>query len=201
MTSQINYNNIDAAYPVAGQDNDSQGFRDNFNAIKTALTTASVEITSLQTYSAKTNVANDFHGNQVTGALLINNSSFVRPETRVTNNQDAYSVYAASGDYQIYSVNTNTTFVLDQWVSTDVSHPKYQKIRLEIIPRSYTNWEATTSTPISINFGPLGIDGTVKIKSPVQLPWTSTNVATSIWDIWSYDSGQTQFVEFVGTWT
>ena len=30
MTSQINPNNIDGAYPVAGQDNNSQGFRDNF---------------------------------------------------------------------------------------------------------------------------------------------------------------------------
>lgn len=200
MTSQINYNNINAAYPIAGQDNDSQGFRDNFNAIKTALTTASVEITSLQTYTAKTNTANDFHGNQVTGAVLINNSVFVRPETRVTSNQDSYSVYAASGDYQILSVNTNTTFVLDQWVSTDVSHPKYQKIRLEITPYK-TDWSATTSTPISINFGPLGVGGSIKKKSSLQLPWTSTTVATSIWDIWSYDSGATQFVEFVGTWT
>ena len=35
MTSAINPNNIDSAYPVAGQDNDSQGFRDNFTNIKT----------------------------------------------------------------------------------------------------------------------------------------------------------------------
>ena len=30
MASNINPNNIDTTYPVAGQDNDSQGFRDNF---------------------------------------------------------------------------------------------------------------------------------------------------------------------------
>ena len=30
MTSQINPNNIDGNYPVAGVDNNSQGFRDNF---------------------------------------------------------------------------------------------------------------------------------------------------------------------------
>ena len=30
MTSSINPNNIDGTYPIAGQDNDSQGFRDNF---------------------------------------------------------------------------------------------------------------------------------------------------------------------------
>ena len=48
MTSQINPNNIDGAYPVAGQDNDSQGFRDNFTNIKTNFGYASAEITDLQ---------------------------------------------------------------------------------------------------------------------------------------------------------
>ena len=35
----INVNNIDGSFPVAGQDNDTQGFRDNFTNIKTALNT------------------------------------------------------------------------------------------------------------------------------------------------------------------
>jgi hypothetical protein len=34
MTSQINPNNIDGTYPVAGQPNDTQGMRDNFTATK-----------------------------------------------------------------------------------------------------------------------------------------------------------------------
>ena len=34
MTSQINFNNIDGTYPIAGQDNSSQGFRDNFTNTK-----------------------------------------------------------------------------------------------------------------------------------------------------------------------
>ena len=48
MTSSINPNNINGAYPVAGQDNDSQGFRDNFTNIKTNFDYASAEITDLQ---------------------------------------------------------------------------------------------------------------------------------------------------------
>ena len=40
MSSNINPNNIDTAYPVAGQDNDSQGFRDNFTNIKTNFSSA-----------------------------------------------------------------------------------------------------------------------------------------------------------------
>jgi hypothetical protein len=48
MTSLINPSNIDITYPIAGQDNDSQGFRDNFKNIQTGLDTARSEITILQ---------------------------------------------------------------------------------------------------------------------------------------------------------
>ena len=44
-----NYSNvINAQYPVPGQDNDTQGFRDNFGNIQNALTIASIEISDLQ---------------------------------------------------------------------------------------------------------------------------------------------------------
>ena len=49
MTSQINPNNIDGAYPVAGQDNNSQGFRDNFTNIKVNFQYAEDEINDLDT--------------------------------------------------------------------------------------------------------------------------------------------------------
>ena len=48
MASAITTTNIDVTFPVPGQDNDTQGFRTNFGAIKTALDTASAEITDLQ---------------------------------------------------------------------------------------------------------------------------------------------------------
>ena len=48
MASSIVTTNIDTTYPVAGQDNDSQGFRDNFTNLKTALDTAKTEISDLE---------------------------------------------------------------------------------------------------------------------------------------------------------
>jgi len=48
MTSQINPNNVDGTYPVAGQPNNTQGFRDNFTNIKTNFSYAETEITALQ---------------------------------------------------------------------------------------------------------------------------------------------------------
>ena len=51
MTSRIDNTRINASFPVAGQNNDSQGFRDNFANIKLGLGTANSEITELQTSS------------------------------------------------------------------------------------------------------------------------------------------------------
>lgn len=48
MASNINPTNIDGNYPVAGQDNDSQGFRDNFTNIKNNLQFAKSELDDLQ---------------------------------------------------------------------------------------------------------------------------------------------------------
>ena len=48
MASNINTTNIDTAYPVAGQDNDSQGFRDNFFNTNENFEFAKTEIEALQ---------------------------------------------------------------------------------------------------------------------------------------------------------
>lgn len=73
MASNINPNNIDTAYPIAGQDNDSQGFRDNFTNIKTNFTYAEDEIDDLQAKvvlkSALTGTTLD---NDMSGSLIQN---------------------------------------------------------------------------------------------------------------------------------
>ena len=65
MASQILFSSIDETYPIAGKDNDSQGFRDNFSYIKNGLETAKGEITDLQTNSAVTNSDNDFQNHNI----------------------------------------------------------------------------------------------------------------------------------------
>lgn len=49
MTSNITTSGINVNFPVTGLSNNSQGFRDNFTAIKAALDVANAEISSLQT--------------------------------------------------------------------------------------------------------------------------------------------------------
>lgn len=76
MASQINPNNIDGTYPIAGQDNDSQGFRDNFTNIKTNFEYASEEITDLEskvllkTALSGTSLNNNMNNNIISNGQL-----------------------------------------------------------------------------------------------------------------------------------
>ena len=70
MASNIVPGNIDGTFPVAGKDNSSQGFRDNFSATKTNFTNAKSEIESLQNNSVQTNQASNFNDNVISRAVL-----------------------------------------------------------------------------------------------------------------------------------
>ena len=96
MSSNINITNIDANFPIAGQDNSSQGFRDNFSAIKLAFSTATIEISDLQTYTAKKNETNDFQFNSLVRANL-QNSGFLANNTVTPTGELDFS----QGSYKI----------------------------------------------------------------------------------------------------
>lgn len=66
----IDTSGIDALYPIAGVDNDSQGFRDNFAAIKTALESA-VGLDVAQTLTNKTLTSPTITNPTVSGSLNI----------------------------------------------------------------------------------------------------------------------------------
>lgn len=71
MASNINPYNIDGTFPIANQDNSSQGFRDNFTNIRNNLIYAENEITDLQTKALVTSalngqtLSNDMAGTQI----------------------------------------------------------------------------------------------------------------------------------------
>jgi hypothetical protein len=73
MTSAINPNNIDGAYPVAGQDNNSQGFRDNFTNTATNFQYAADEISDLQAKAVlKAALTGEPLNNDMGGSVLSN---------------------------------------------------------------------------------------------------------------------------------
>jgi hypothetical protein len=113
MTSAINPNNIDGAYPVAGQDNNSQGFRDNFTNTKTNFEYAASEITDLQNKAVLkssltgTTLNNDMGGSLLSNAQLQDMSATVVALGSVTGTQ---VIDYAAGPY--YTLTTTGSITL-----------------------------------------------------------------------------------------
>ena len=107
MTSAINPNDIDGAYPVAGQDNDSQGFRDNFTNTKTNFEYAADEITDLQTKAVlKAALTGTTLDNNMNGSLLYN---FTAKQVSGTVNAIGTTSGVVTLNYENGSYQTLTT--------------------------------------------------------------------------------------------
>jgi hypothetical protein len=107
MTSQINPNNIDGTYPIAGQDNNSQGFRDNFTNTKTNFEYAADEISELQSKAVlKSALSGTTLNNDMLGSVLSNAQLRDMSETRVALGTLSGTVTV---NYALGSVQTVTT--------------------------------------------------------------------------------------------
>jgi hypothetical protein len=107
MTSAINPNNIDGAYPVAGQDNNSQGFRDNFTNTATNFQYAADEISDLQAKAVlKSALIGTTLDNNMGGSVLSNAQLQDMSETVVSLGTVAGSTTI---NYALGSVQTLTT--------------------------------------------------------------------------------------------
>ena len=112
MARQINPNDIDGAYPVAGQDNNSQGFRDNFTNTKTNFTYAANEITDLQNNvvlkAALTGstLDNDMGGSAISDAVI---RDFACTRVGIGTVTGSQTINYASGHYQTLTTSGSVT--------------------------------------------------------------------------------------------
>jgi hypothetical protein len=135
VASNINYLSINENFPVAGQDNDTQVFRDNFDTIKTSLRNAKEEITDLQGDTAKVNVDNDFELNKIQRALLQNNRTQKFDGGAVTATPT--TIDYENANYQIYRVGANLSmdflnFPGDPVFTSEVTPIGMGKVTLEL---------------------------------------------------------------------
>lgn len=190
MPSNIISETIDGAYPVAGVDNDTQGFRDNFTIIKTGLAVAGSEITALQANTAKLNETNDFLGSDVTNANFSLNTEKYHNIGTVTTGMN---ISFLNGHYQSMTVNlsegaSTINFALADWPERD----HVAKMTVQMLG----NDTAKTVT-FTVDGG-----GTIKYNNTFPTPLTidsSTNPL--IIDFWTYNQGTTVYAEYRGQYT
>ena len=104
MASNINPNNIDGSYPVAGQDNNSQGFRDNFTNTKQNFQYAEDELNDLQSKAIlKAALIGQVLDNNMGDNLLYaaRVQDFAATKVAVTGTSGSLTVNYASGHYQM----------------------------------------------------------------------------------------------------
>lgn len=123
MASNINPANINGAYPVAGQDNDSQGFRDNFTNIKSNLTFAQEEISNLQLNSVTLGVENDLATTTLKNPILWGATEKV---AHLGAKIGAVTIDVSAGDYQDLEATGNISLAFSNWPVTG----KYSTLRV-----------------------------------------------------------------------
>ena len=149
MTSQINPNNIDGQYPVAGQPNNTQGFRDNFTNIKTNFSYASTEITNLQNTGVFTTVANNMADNLIY-AVKLQDISYTYLQQTVTAGSIAIDYAAAQ--YQLVAPTANVSLSFSNWPVAGDEGIVYVDVLV-------TNTAYTVTLPAAVSVGTSGIQG------------------------------------------
>jgi hypothetical protein len=120
---------INENFPVAGEDNDTQVFRDNFDTIKTSLNTAKTEITDLQDNVARTDADNDFNKKLLSGAVMLNNYDAKFDGGVVTA---PLTVDYENGNYQIFRFGVSTTVEFLNFPDDNTLPESVGKVTLEL---------------------------------------------------------------------
>lgn len=155
MTSAINPNNIDGTYPIAGQDNNSQGFRDNFTNTKTNFEFAAEEITELQNKAIfKTALTGTILDNNMNGSILSNAQLQDMSETLVNLGtlSGTVTVNYAAGSYQTVATNGAISLAFSNFPAAGAAGTVVVQINV-------ANASHTLTLPAAVNTTKLGIQG------------------------------------------
>ena len=183
MSSNINPNNIDTTYPVAGQDNDSQGFRDNFTNIKNNFTEASTEINDLQSKvvlkSALTGstLDNNFDGATLKAAKV---QDFRETVNVLGTTSGSQTLNYAAGHYHTLTTDGTLSIAFSNLPATG----SHGRLRLAI---TVTSTSHTLTLPSAVSQGTTGIQGYDSGTSAI----TFAALGTYIFEFTTSDGGTT----------
>lgn len=197
--SNINPQNIDGTYPIAGQDNNSQGFRDNFTNTVNNFTFAAAELQDLQTYALLAAPLGSVGQTTTENNNTINYTIISEPQFKKvvettkfignTSSGASFEVDWAQGHFQSVGVTSTATMSFaSTWPTTNL----YTRLRLQIT--SYGTTAITLPSEVSQNVDSIqGVSANVlTIGSGVYQFEFSTKdqgATVAIRDLWrNYDS-------------
>jgi len=158
MTSSINPNNINGAYPVAGQDNNSEGFRINFTNTSTNFDYAAQEITDLQskvivssqlTGGAALTTQNNMLNSPLTNALV---SNFAYTTAGIGTVSGAFTVNYTAGHYQTVTLGASSSLGFTNF-------PISGQLGIVNLQVTVSNTAYTLTLPTSVSVNTTGVQG------------------------------------------
>lgn len=226
MASNISYSSIDETFPIAGRDNDSQGFRDNFAVIKNNFESAKGEIEDLQFNTARLDDANDFLKNNLLNFNLVYYTEEVYEGGNGAPIDENALIQFTNGPYQVFQIAENLTF---NFASFPLAQ-KFMRVRVELQNLSVDNpkyitfgsTEAVTfrkgssfkygqvgdvyfpndAALIDANkaFVALGYSSYSSDPKVIRLPKAvdSSNITRLVFDFYTVDGGTNIYWDFVG---
>jgi len=195
--STINTNGLDVNYPIPGQNNSTQGFRNNFTNIKQNLTIAANEITDLQNkVVVKSALANSSLNNDMANTLISNASTLqFRATTYNLGNALVGSVLVNNnlGDVQYGNVAGNIVLDFGNWAPTNTQ----STIKLQLgRPNAQANYTISFPSEALIDqnsgWALLENSGNNGTLPTLTFPYDTTQINLTIT---STDCGNTLFVQ------
>jgi hypothetical protein len=182
MASNIVPGNIDGAFPVAGQDNSSQGFRDNFTAIKNNFTQAKTEIEDIQTNKADTDANTSFNDYVVSRAVLKDCGETVYAHGTTGG---SITLNHENGHYQTLTTNASVTLAFTNFPSASLG-----RIILDI---TY----ASTAHTLTVTSATLAADNVTGFDAGTNIVTIST-VGRYLYEFVTPDNGTTVLMHQIG---
>jgi len=196
MASNIVSDSINENYPVAGVDNDSQGFRDNFSTIKDNFAAAKSEIEDIQNKAifksalSSGELVNNMGGESIIDVELDQATEKFTGIGTVTDNQNISFI---NGSYQTVTVAGDMELTLADWPDSG----RLARMTLEIINDEVTR-NITVVGENNAVFKTRAADTFITNNSTdIQMTIESSEDPYII-DMWTYDAGATVYVEYKG---
>jgi hypothetical protein len=194
LTSLINFAAINENFPVAGQDNDTQVFRDNFDTIKTNFSTAKTEITDLQDNVARTDGDNDFLYN-IVGSVTLNDAYLRKKDYGAAIVAGTQDVSFKQAMYHVIKLGADTSLSFSEFPTGAVDATglgQIGKATLEL----YSDGTARTITITTS--GATVLKKSPGFPSPLVLPAVATTPV--IIEVWQH-SATVIFLNYLGEYS
>jgi hypothetical protein len=206
-TSTIISSTIDETFPVAGQDNDSQGFRDNFNIIKDNFTYAKSDFDDLfgkVLLKAPLNgdsdpLSNAMNNETISSVNLLTHTETLYDGTGGADLEDTpLTINFSAGHHFAISIETPGTITFAGWPDT----AQYAEMRLQL--------NSKTSDPHAVVLNSTYASGAnSKVHTDDSGEFTGSNTDTITCDTatttsklikaFTFDGGENVYFEYMGT--